>query len=174
MNVKMTELPAYQISLRRYAVSLVGDPDTAEDLVQDCLLQALEHVRKGGAVQNLKAYLYTILRNIHIDQVRAANRKSLECSLSEMQDMPDSIPGPLQWVEAEQMLRILVSLPKDQFYCILLIGFRQLTYKDAAKVLNVPIGTIMSRLSRGRQALHHQYQRRFRADGLGNKRLHVA
>lgn len=174
MDEKMTELPAYQSSLRRYALSLVGDTDTADDLVQDCLLRAIEHVGNGGRVDNLKSYLFAILRNLHVDQVRAVNRSILVLSLNDMEDVPDAVPGPLQLVEAGQMMRLLTSLPKDQFYVIMLIGFQQLTYKDAAKVLNVPIGTIMSRLCRGRQALQHPFKRHFRAGVRGSKHVHAA
>lgn len=173
----MTELPAYRKSLRRYALSLVGDTDTADDLVQDCLLRAIEHVKKGGRVGNLKSYLFAILRNLHVDQVRAVNRTTCGLSLSDLDDVPDAVPGPLQMAEAGQMLCTLAALPRDQFHVIVLIGFHQLSYKDAAQVLNVPIGTIMSRLSRGRQALQRQFQRRIRgsvrASLRGSTHVHV-
>ncbi len=138
--------------LRRYARALTGDYTAAEDLVQDTLERAWKRFGLWRAGSNLRAWLFTIMHNIFINQVRTNPPK---------QNQNAEHSAPHLWgswtaedrLELEDLSKALRQLPNEQREVILLIGLEQLSYVEAAKVLGVPIGTVMSRLSRGREQL---------------------
>jgi RNA polymerase sigma-70 factor, ECF subfamily len=140
-------------ALRRYARALTGDPSEADDLVQECLSRALGRSHRPGEVRNLRAYLFTILHNAHVD--RLAERRRWRYGLSdEMLEARLAQPAPQDGKLAlHDLADALRRLPEEQRQTVLLIGYEGLAYKEAATVMNVPIGTVMSRLSRGREAL---------------------
>lgn len=142
-------------ALRRYARALTGDPSETDDLVQECLSRALGRSHQPGEVRNLRAYLFTILHNAHVD--RLAERQRWRSGTSDtMRDTLLAQPAPqdgrLALLDLAAALR---QLPEEQRQAVLLVGYEGLAYKEAATVMNVPIGTVMSRLSRGREALRH-------------------
>lgn len=138
-------------ALRRYAFALVRDHDGADDLVQDCLERALSrwYLRRPGG--DLRAWLFTILRNLYINSHRRRQRRSPGASMREALALaaPDHEAG----LEARDVLSALDQLPEEQKSLLLLIGVEDLSYADAARMLGVPVGTVMSRLSRARQRL---------------------
>jgi RNA polymerase sigma-70 factor (ECF subfamily) len=145
-------IAAYIPQLRRYARALTSDYTAAEDLVQDTLERAWKRLALWRSGTNLRAWLFTIMHNIFVNQARTEPHKQHQ--------NPDhaalygwSSRTPEDRLELEDLNKALRRLSTDQREVILLIGLEQLSYDEAAKVLGIPIGTVMSRLSRGREQL---------------------
>ncbi|RQR75664.1 MULTISPECIES: sigma-70 family RNA polymerase sigma factor [unclassified Burkholderia] len=136
--------------LTRYARALTGDRAWADDLVQDTLERALNRPpREGG---NLRAWLLTLLRHRFIDQLRARREIAVDDATAPWQTMAapnDEIGGLL----LRDVQRALYRLPVEQREVLLLVALEELSYRDAAQVLGVPVGTVMSRLSRAREQM---------------------
>lgn len=137
--------------LRRYARALTGDRSAADDLVQDTLERALSRFHLWRRGSDLRAWLFTIMHNIHVNQVRARARQQQE-ALDEAG--PEAAPaGEPDWAEIRAVDDALARLPDEQRAVVLLVGLEQFTYGEAARILSIPVGTVMSRLSRGRERL---------------------
>ena len=141
--------------LRRYARALTRDisrASRADDLVQSCLTRAIakQHLWQPGT--NLRAWLFTILHNQHVSDVRRAAREVVTVSVEDAPTLTTQ-PNAYDVLRLRDLRVAMDKLPIEQREAILLIGLEGLPYEDAAKVLNVPIGTIRSRLSRGRDQL---------------------
>ena len=138
--------------LRRYARALTGDSSAADDLVQDTLERAWRRLALWRTGSDLRAWLFTIMHNIFVNQLRSNPRK-----LAQALELPGSELSLATPQEDRLILRdlnkALANLPHDQREVLLLIGLEQMTYEEAAEVLAVPLGTVMSRLSRGREQL---------------------
>lgn len=140
--------------LRRFARALVGDPAAADDLVQDCLERALGRLHLWRAGTNMRAWLFTILRNLHFNQMRQSARRPASSPLVGDHDPALGVgPSQEQGLAVSDLGQALELLPAEQREIILLIGLEGMSYKQTAKILDVPVGTVMSRLSRGREAL---------------------
>jgi RNA polymerase sigma factor (sigma-70 family) len=139
-------------ALRRYAFALLRGHEAADDLVQDCLERALArwHLRRREG--DVRAWLFTILRNLHLDELRRRRRRGTEIVLEEAEitGLPASQERGL---EMRDVMAALDQLSEDQKSILLLVGVEDLSYEEAARVLDVPLGTVMSRLSRARQKL---------------------
>ncbi len=143
------ELPA----LRRYALSLTRHGGDAEDLVHDTLVRAIERetsFRSGG---NLRSWLMSILHNLHIDR-RRSGMSSAGRDRDFAADTDTTIlPNQLDTVRLAQVRRAFDMLPDEQREAMHLVTIEGLSYEEAAAVLGVPAGTVMSRISRARDAL---------------------
>lgn len=138
--------------LRRYARALTGNRDSADDLVQDTLERALGRsalFRPGG---NARAWLFTIMHNLFVNHVRsAANRNTVAYDDAAREPViEDGAPDGLALRDIERALGLL---PNDQREVVLLVGLEELSYAETARIIGVPVGTVMSRLSRGRERL---------------------
>jgi len=140
--------------LRRFARAISGDAALADDLVQDCLERALSRLHLFRRPDNLRAWLFTILRNIHLNSIRGQKRRD---ALALQQHAADSQrtqqPTQLDDAHLRDLARALDELSLEQKEVILLVGLEELSYRETAAVLDVPVGTVMSRLSRGRERL---------------------
>ncbi|AWK85869.1 RNA polymerase subunit sigma-70 [Azospirillum thermophilum] len=138
--------------LRRFARAMVRDATLADDLVQECLERALSRLHLWRPGSNLRAWLFTILRNLHINGVR--RRQTVVDIDAEAQASIGAAPGS-QFVRLElrDLRRALGLLPTEQREVVLLIGLEGISYGEAADILGISIGTVKSRLSRGRRAL---------------------
>uniref|UniRef100_E6VM80 RNA polymerase, sigma-24 subunit, ECF subfamily n=1 Tax=Rhodopseudomonas palustris (strain DX-1) TaxID=652103 RepID=E6VM80_RHOPX len=145
-------------SLRRYARALLHDRDAADDLVQSTLERALTRWRLRRPGGDLRAWLFAIQRNLYLDQRRRAVRRGPAVDLDSRSPFPDGAAGPERSLIARDALARLDDLPEDQRSLLLLIGVEELSYEQAARVFDVPVGTIMSRLSRAREALRHSVE----------------
>ncbi|MEZ5908041.1 MAG: sigma-70 family RNA polymerase sigma factor [Hyphomicrobiaceae bacterium] len=137
--------------LRRYARALTGDESEAEDLVQDCLERAISRIAQWRDDESPRKWLLAILHNLHVDGVRRRARRPLHVDLDKAEHVaaaPGSDSGSGRDLEAA-----LRSLPGEQLQVVLLVGLEGLSYAEAADVAGVPVGTVMSRLSRGRDRL---------------------
>ncbi len=137
--------------LRRYARALTGDRNAADDLVQDTLERALSRFQLWRQGSDLRAWLFTIMHNIFVNQARSRMRHPHEA-------LDESAADALQarepdWAELRGIDDALSRLPVEQRAVLLLVGLEQFTYDEAARVLDIPLGTVMSRLSRGRERL---------------------
>ncbi|MGQ0710865.1 MAG: RNA polymerase sigma factor [Rhodoferax sp.] len=148
------DLPEHIPSLRRYARALTGDAWAADDLVQDTLERACSRWRLWLAGSNLRAWLFSIMHNLYVDQHRAACRNPLAQG-EVLEDMDErahaSTPTPELGLDLQ---RCLMRLPDTQREVLLLVCLEDMPYAEVARVTGAPIGTVMSRLSRARQRLH--------------------
>jgi RNA polymerase sigma factor (sigma-70 family) len=139
-------------ALRRYAYALLRDHDTADDLVQDTLERALSRWTLRRPDGDLRAWLFTIQRNLFINAWRQNQRQGPHASLDDV--APPGVAAQQEArLEVRDVLAALDQLPEEQKSLLLLIGVEDFSYDDAARILGVPVGTVMSRLSRGRQKL---------------------
>jgi RNA polymerase sigma-70 factor, ECF subfamily len=139
--------------LRRYARALTRDAVTADDLVQDCLTRALGKLHLWEPGTDLHAWLFTILHNQYVNHIRRAASEGSKVGLNENEPLL-SRPAPQgQRLELRDLERALAKLPEEQRAVVLLVGLDGMRYEEVAAVLDVPVGTIRSRLSRGREAL---------------------
>jgi len=138
--------------LRRYARALTGDHAAAEDLVQDTLERAWKRFRLWRRGTNLRAWLFAIMHNVFLNQVKASQSRQDQATDSAEVNLPVTPPQD-QRLDLRDLNRALRKLSAEKREVILLIGLEQLSYDEAAKVLGVPVGTVMSRLSRGREDL---------------------
>jgi len=140
-------------SLRRYARALLRDADAADDLVHDCIARALARRRLWRRGSDLRAWLFTIMHNLHVSAGRRRGRAPATLALDDAPAIAAVRDDPAARVEALDVLRALDELPEEQRTVILLAGLEGLSYEDVAYVVGVPVGTVMSRLSRGRERL---------------------
>jgi RNA polymerase sigma-70 factor (ECF subfamily) len=140
-------------ALRRFAWSLTRSGDAADDLVQDCLEHALGAWHRRHLDGNLRAWLFTILYNLHISDRRQLARRARLLADPALAEEPSMGGGQDAALHCAEVLAHLDTLPEEQRAVLLLIGVEGLSYDEAAQVLGVPLGTVMSRLSRGRERL---------------------
>jgi RNA polymerase sigma-70 factor (ECF subfamily) len=138
--------------LRRYARALTGDSSAADDLVQDTLERAWRRLALWRTGSDLRAWLFTIMHNIFVNQSRADPRKLAQVAALAGTDLSVTTPQEDRLI-LQDLNKALRNLPHDQREVLLLIGLEQMTYEEAAKVIGIPVGTVMSRLSRGREQL---------------------
>jgi len=139
--------------LRRYARALTRDVVSADDLVQDCLTRALGKLHLWQEGSDLRAWLFTILHNQYVNHIRRAVREGAAVALNETEPMLSRAPQQGKRLELRDLERALAQLPEEQRSVILLVGLEGMHYEEVAVILDVPVGTIRSRLSRGREAL---------------------
>src|SRR4051812_46232764 len=138
--------------LRRYARSLTGDAWAADDLVQDTLERACERWQLWAAGSDLRAWLFTLMHNLFVDHARRAMRQPAH--MVDLDDIASDLPGPSAAPDqALDLQRCLLRLPPEQREALLLVALQDLRYEDVARITGVPLGTVMSRLSRARSRL---------------------
>ncbi len=142
--------------LRRYARALTGDASAADDLVQDTLERALVKHSLWREGTDLRAWLFTVMHNVFVNQIRSAAASRTVPMDDAIADLPH--PQTTDRLEIRDLDTALQALPDEQRTVLLLVGLEQMTYDEAARVLEVPIGTVMSRLSRGRERLRRLMQ----------------
>ena len=133
--------------------SLTRDVSRADDLVQDTVLRALAKQNLWQEGTNLRAWLFTLMHNQHVNDVRRSNRDGGNIDVDEMASVLVANTDPTASRKLRELERGLALLPMEQREAILLVGLEGLRYDEAAAIAGVPIGTIRSRLSRGREAL---------------------
>lgn len=149
-------LISYVPVLRRYARGLVHNKSDADDLVQDCLVRALSKMHLFEPGTNLKAWLLSIVHNIFLDGTRRTKRtREFATAVTSMDQGNGNVTRPNQFhrIELMDISKALAALPAAQRSTLLLIALQGLSYEETAKITGVPVGTVRSRLSRGRSAL---------------------
>lgn len=141
-------------ALRRYARSLVRDRSAADDLVQDCLERAISHWHRRRTDGDARTWVFTILHNLAINWLRQVTRRGVHLALDHVDEAALArAPAQEDGLNQQAFLRALETLPEDQRSILLLVSVEDLTYAEAARVVGIPIGTVMSRLSRARERL---------------------
>jgi len=150
MSEPCNQLIACIPRLRRYARALVGDAASADDLVQDTVERgwAKLHSWQGGS--DMRAWLFSIMHNVYIDQVRRPSLLTESLGEEAPIHTTDNISSRL---ELRDMERVLRQLPNEQREVLLLVALEGMSYDEVSQALNVPKGTVMSRLSRAREKL---------------------
>ena len=138
--------------LRRYAHALTGERTRADDLVQDTLERALNKLHLWQPGSDLRAWLFTLMHNVFINQLRAQPAR-LTAGLDDEAAQVAVRPTQTDWLEVRDLQAALLRLPEEQRAVLLLVGLEQMTYEETAGVLGIPVGTVMSRLSRARERL---------------------
>ena len=158
--------------LRRFATALLrGDRERADDLVQDTLERALSrwHLRRVDG--NLRGWLYTILYNRFLTDQQRLRRRGLHGTLTDETEIPGVAGGQDSALAHRDLMRAFSALPQEQRSVLLLIAVEDLSYEEAAQVLGVPIGTVMSRLSRARERLRRHIHGGLDEDGSSRSTL---
>src|SRR5215212_6479970 len=153
MNDFARQLEAEIPRLRRYARALTRDVSRADDLVQSCLTRAVakQHLWQPGT--DLRAWLFTILHNQHVNDVRRAVREGVNIAVEEMAPVLTVASNAIAALELRDLEAAIGRLPQEQRQVILLVGLEGMRYEEVALILGVPVGTVRSRLSRGRDQL---------------------
>src|SRR6201998_1486564 len=139
-------------SLRAFAISLCGNIDRADDLVQETLLRALAHIDSFEPGTNMPAWLFTILRNLFRSEYRK-RRREVEDADGRYAETLKSHPEQRGRVEFEEFRTALAKLPPDQREALLLVGATGFSYEEAAAICECAVGTIKSRVNRARTRL---------------------
>jgi RNA polymerase sigma-70 factor, ECF subfamily len=139
--------------LTRYARTLTRDVVAADDLVQECLVRALGKIDLWEPGSDLRAWLFTILHNQHVSLARRNARQRARIELQA--DIPSVSRPPDQAVrlEVRDLERAIGKLPEEQRKVVLLVGLDGMQYDEAASMVNLPVGTVRSRVARGRETL---------------------
>ena len=156
MNKFETELVEHIPSLRRYARALTANTGTADDLVQDVLERALIKKKLWHRERCLRPWLFTILHNTFINEVKHQSRRA---ALQLVEDSGSHVTCDAEslWIQ-EKLQQAICQLPQDQRQVFLMVSLEGFTYEEVASIMNTPVGTVMSRLSRARNRLRQLLQ----------------
>jgi len=140
--------------LRRFARGLARDASLADDLVQDCIERALVKEHLYDPTRQLRSWLYAILRNLHLSGLRRKGRAGVVKTVDDLAPEEEAIAGEQEaHAGVRSIAEALDRLPDLHREVVLLIALDDMSYREVAEVLGVPVGTVMSRLSRAREAL---------------------
>ncbi|MNR82279.1 ECF RNA polymerase sigma factor SigE [compost metagenome] len=144
--------------LRRYARALLGDRTGADDLVQDTMERGWKKLSTWQRGSDMRAWLFGIMHNLHVDQVRKPTLATEE--LDDDTPLPPAHGALSDGLEMRDLESALRSLPAEQREILLLVALEEMSYEEVAATLGLPLGTVMSRLSRARQKLRAQMEGR--------------
>ena len=146
--------------LRRYARALTRDVFRADDLVQDTLVRAIARQHYWQCGTDLHAWLFTIMHNQNVNGVRRSVREGIAVEYDDEWLFPSAATDPIGRLSLRDLDRALARISEEQRRVILLIGLEGTSYQEAATILDVPVGTIRSRVFRGRESLRKLMDRR--------------
>jgi RNA polymerase sigma-70 factor (ECF subfamily) len=157
MASAVAEMEACIPALRRYASALLRDHQEVDDLVHDCLVLALDRLHTWREDGQMRAWLFTILHNLFISQTR---RTKVRGTTVPIDAVDEAVLGKCasqdDFMHGHDLMGALDRLPKEQRTVLLLVAVEDLSYAEVAHVMGVPIGTVMSRLSRAREKLRRE------------------
>ena len=153
MKREIDQITIHIPRLRRYARALLSDVASADDLVHDTLERALSKFSLWRRNSDLRAWLFTIMHNIYVNQGRAARKRAHLMVDTQEMDTPSVKSAHEDALALRDMNRALTQLPDEFREVVLLVGVEQMSYDEVARILDIPKGTVMSRLSRGRDKL---------------------
>jgi len=147
------EIAALLPRLRHYALHLTHNAAAADDLVQETVVRGIENIHLWRQGTDLRAWLFTILHNQHVSDIRRAVRNGAMIERNYAQASLTCLPRQIAWLEVRDLERALARLPAEQRSVVVPIGLDGERYETIAARLGVPVGTVRSRLSRGRNRL---------------------
>jgi RNA polymerase sigma factor (sigma-70 family) len=145
--------------LRRYAYALTRNSEAADDLVQDTLERAISRWPSRRRDGSLRPWLFTIERNLFLGSIRRSRRRGEQVGAEALEQIPATDTPLDSATGSHDVLAALDLLPEEQRSVLLLVAVEELSYEDAARALGVPLGTIMSRLSRAREKMRAHLNR---------------
>jgi RNA polymerase sigma-70 factor (ECF subfamily) len=149
-----TQLQSELPHLRRFARALAGDASLADDLVQDCIERALTKSNLYDPARPMRGWLYAMLRNLFINGLRRNARSMVVKSIDNLFEGEDAAPPQQEHqISVAEIAAALDRLPAQQREVLVLVSLEEMSYREAAEITGVPIGTVMSRLSRARMLL---------------------
>jgi RNA polymerase sigma-70 factor (ECF subfamily) len=141
-------------ALRRYAGSLLRDRQEVDDLVHDCLVRALDRLHTRRSDTEMRPWLFAIMHNLYVSRIRQRRTRGEVEALATVAEAAVGISARQEdHIQAREVLAEVQRLPDDMRSVLLLVTIEDLSYAEVAGVLDIPIGTVMSRLSRARQRL---------------------
>lgn len=150
------ELPTHMPAIWRFSLSLSGNPDVADELTQSSCLRALEKAHQYKEQGTMIGWLLTICRSIWLNELRSkAVRRAGSLDNVKPEELIDRAPAVEMNIFASEVFTKIMGLPEAQRSTVELVFVQEFTYSEAAVILGVPIGTVMSRLSTARKALQH-------------------
>lgn len=150
----LAEVQSLIPALRRYASAMLRDRDVADDLVQDCLERVIASWDTRRRAEDTRQWVFAIAHNLIVNRLRQEARRGLHMDIADVDESALATPAPQEHrVTHGELMRALAALPEDQRSVILLVSVEDLSYAEAARTLGIPIGTVMSRLARGRERL---------------------
>lgn len=154
MNDMLRLIPPLVPALRRYARALLRDRSAADDLVQDCLERAVSCWHQRRADADPRTWVFTILHNLAMTRLRRTASRARHFAIEDVQENMFALaPSQENGLRYRELLQALSRLSEEQRTVLLLATVEELSYAETAKVLNIPVGTVMSRLSRARERL---------------------
>lgn len=153
-DIEALVLAHYQ-ALYRYAYRLSGSGQEAEDLTQETFCQAQQKIHQLREADKAKSWLFTVLRNAYLRKVRTT-KLGKQVSLDSVEELPDRAPEPMPIVDSVQLQKVLDELPELFRTPIILYYFEEFSYRDIAEQMEVPLGTVMSRLARAKAFLRER------------------
>jgi RNA polymerase sigma-70 factor (ECF subfamily) len=177
MNQVYAEIEEFIPQLRRYALALCHNPTAADDLVQESVARALTKSQLFNAGTNLRAWLFTIMHNVHISNMRRQKYVGMPIDPDIAAATLSTQPTQEAPLVMKALNRALQVIPDTQRVAVILAGVEGMSYEEISEHLNVPIGTIKSRVSRGRDALRkvlHGREKSWHNRELGDRRKRVA
>lgn len=143
--------------LRRFACGLSGSVDDGDDLVQSACERALSHMDQFAPGTRLDSWMFRIVQNVWIDRRRGAKRRGTVVPVEMIDNLPgaDGVREVEARIELAEVRRAVGDLPDEQREVLMLVTVDGMSYREAATTLDIPIGTVMSRLARARLALGH-------------------
>jgi RNA polymerase sigma-70 factor (ECF subfamily) len=154
MDEKKTAILAEIPRLRRYARALLRDTDAADDLVQDSLERALTRLDNWRTGENPRRWLFTIMHHLFVDQMRKLNRRGNGSTLPPEAAEGIATPAPQHdGFAVRDILDALDAISPERRAAILMVALEGFSYAEAATILGIPAGTLMSRIARGREEL---------------------
>jgi RNA polymerase sigma-70 factor (ECF subfamily) len=170
MNEVARKIEEHVPALQRYALSLARNPIAADDLVQECVVRALTKARLYKPGTNLRAWLFTILHNLHVSEARRAGKwkqpADPEAALATL-SVPASQP---ESVMLRAVNKAMMALPDQQRLILLCVGVEGKSYEEVSEEFGIPVGTVKSRCFRARAALQKDLNKAYSSDGS----LHLA
>ncbi|ANH68347.1 RNA polymerase sigma factor [Mitsuaria sp. 7] len=150
----IAELEPLIPALRRYASAMLRDRHLADDLVQDCLERAIAQWASRRQKENTRQWVFAIAHNLIVNRLRQQSRRGEHVDIADVAESALMVPASQEHrVQVGELMVALDALPPDQRSVVLLVSVEDLSYAEAARALDIPIGTVMSRLARGRERL---------------------
>lgn len=154
MDDLITQIEPMIPAFRRYARALLRDTTQADDLVQDCLERIIGRWSQRRDADETRQWAFAILHNLAVDALRRRARRGVHLALEDVEEHEMAVRGNQEdRLIHEEIVRALDALPPEQRSVVLLVSIEDMSYAEAAKALGIPVGTVMSRLSRGRERL---------------------
>ena len=147
------QLIAHLPALRRYAMALCGNPEIADDLVQDGIERALSRAPSLLEPERLGAWLRSVVHNLFIDELRRRRVRGVRVDVAQMENHLALSTAPTDRLTTNDVGKAMAGLSIEHRQILVLAGVEELTYQEIAEELGVPLGTVMSRLARARAAL---------------------